>query len=325
MNDIDRVVAGIAPDPGPGMTPGARELLDEITTLPAVAPARRRWSAAGPGRPRAADRPAVPRGRRPWRLAVPIVAGLATATVALGWVLPGGLGTTPASAALDIKREGDYYAITVKDLYADPKMYERELNARGLEITLDVDPAPPSLEGQMMVMDPQANGLSNAELVTREDLIKAIDRPGPCDHSMGCPIGLKVPVAYQGKAEISLGRKALPGEVYQWRASLAAPGELLHCVDFVNKTLDEVRPLLEKRGISLKPVVYGGKKDSRPSAPGSWYVHDSVLESAASALVLVWPSKKPTPPEAEFAPENLCKKGSQAPGGSGPDGGGQAG
>ena len=34
MNDIDRLVAGIAADPGPGMTPGARELFDEITTDP---------------------------------------------------------------------------------------------------------------------------------------------------------------------------------------------------------------------------------------------------------------------------------------------------
>ncbi|MFF5207902.1 hypothetical protein [Streptosporangium sp. NPDC000396] len=305
MNDIDHLVGKIAPDPGPGMTPGGRELLNEITALPATAPARRRFlrSAHGPGR--------LAGQRRPWRFAVPAVAGLATATVALGWVLPGNLGTAPASAALDIKQEGDSYVITVKDLFADPKMYERELNARGLKIALDVEPAPPSLEGQMMVMDPQANGLSNVELATREDLITTVDRPGPCDRMMGCPIGLKVPVSYKGEAEISLARKARPGEMYKWRASLSSSGELLHCVDFVNKTLDEVRPLLEKRGISLKPVTYGGNANTRIPEAGSWYVHDGVLESATSALILVSPDRKPAPPEtAPDAPENRCGKGS---------------
>ncbi|MFJ2030798.1 hypothetical protein [Streptosporangium sp. NPDC087985] len=316
-NDIDRLVAGIAPDPGPGMTPGARELFEEITTAPAVAPGGlRRWFAALPGYRRSAGHPVSPARR----FAVPIVAGLATAVMALSWVLPGGYGTSPASAALDIKQEGDYYVITVKDLYAAPEMYERELQARGLRITLNVDPAPPSLDGQMMVMDPRANGLSNAEQAERKDLITTTDRSGACYRAgVSCPIGLRVPVAYQGSAEIFLARKGRPGETYRWRTSLAAPGEPLHCVDFINRPLDEVRPLLQERGISLKFVSGGG---TPASVPGSWYVHDGVLESATSALMLVSPSKKKlAPPGAELAPEHMCKKDSpgeapatQAPG-----------
>jgi hypothetical protein len=297
MNDIDRLVAGIASDPGPGMTPGARELFDEITTTSAVVPAR-------------------PRRRQ---FAVPIVAGLAAATMVLSWVLPGGFGTTPASAALDIKPEGGYYVITVKDLYASPKMYESELQAHGLKISLNVEPAPPSLDGQMMVMDWQANGLSNPERESRKDLITTIDRPGACRFSMGCPIGLKVPITFTGRADISLARTGRPGETYKWRASLASPGEPLHCVDFINKPLDEVRPLLEKRGITLKLASYGEKK-TPISAPGSWYVHDGVLESSTSAIVLVWPSKKKLISSEinPYASENLCKKGPQASGDRGP-------
>ncbi|MEV6863612.1 hypothetical protein AB0M44_21720 [Streptosporangium subroseum] len=291
MNDIDRLVAGIASDPGPGMTPGARELFDEITTAPVVVLAR----------------------RRPWRFAVPIVAGIAAATMVLSWVLPTGFGTTPASAALDIKPEGGYYVITVKDLYADPKMYESELRARGLKITLDIEPAPPSLDGQMMVMDWQANGLSDAERESRKDLITTIDRPGSCRFGMGCPIGLKVPIAFTGRADISLARKGRPGETYKWRATLAAPGEPLHCVDFVNKTLDEVRPLLEERGIALKLASYD-QEGTRASAPGSWYVQDAVLESSNSAIVMVSPTKKTlaSPEDAPFAPENRCRQSSRA-------------
>ena len=269
MNDIDRLVAGIAADPGPGMTPGARELFDEITTAPAL----------------------VPAPRRPWRFAVPIVAGLVAATMVLSWVLPTGFGTTPASAALDIKPEGGYYVITVKDLYADPKMYESELRARGLKITLDVASAPPSLDGRIMVMDWQADGLSDAERKSRKDLITTIDRPGVCRFEAGCPIGLKVPITFTGRAFVSLARKGRPGEKYKWRISLAAPGEPLHCVDFVNKPLDEVRPLLEEHDIALKFASYD-QKETRASAPGSWYVQDAVLESSNSAIVLVSPTKK---------------------------------
>ncbi|MDP9848584.1 hypothetical protein [Streptosporangium lutulentum] len=286
MNDIDRLVAGIAPDPGPGMTPGARELFDEITTAPVLAPAR-----------------------RPWRFSVPIVAGLVAATMVLSWVLPTGFGATPASAALDIKPEGGYYVITVKDLYASPKMYESELRARGLKITLNVASAPPSLDGRIMVMDWQADGLSDAERKSRKDLISTIDRPGACRFEAGCPIGLKVPITFTGRAFVSLARKGRPGEKYNWRISLAAPGEPLHCVDFVNKTLDEVRPMLEGRGITLKLASYD-REGTRDSAPGSWYVHDAVLESSTSAIVLVSPTKKrlTSPESAPFAPENRCAK-----------------
>ncbi|WP_371782575.1 hypothetical protein [Streptosporangium subroseum] len=294
MNDIDRLVAGIAADPGPGMTPGARELFDEITTAPALGPAR----------------------RRPWRFAVPIVAGLVAATMVLSWVLPTGFGTTPASAALDIKPEGGYYVITVRDLYASPKMYESELRARGLKITLNVASAPPSLDGRIMVMDWQADGLSDAERKRRKDLISTIDRPGVCRFEAGCPIGLKVPITFTGRAFVSLARKGRPGEKYNWRISLAAPGESLHCVDFVNKTLDTVRPLLEERGIALKLASYD-REGTRASAPGSWYVLDAVLESSNSAIVMVSPTKKTpaSPEDAPFAPENRCKQGPRASGG----------
>ncbi|WP_186403957.1 hypothetical protein [[Actinomadura] parvosata] len=37
MHEIDRLVAGIAPDPGPGTTPLARELFEEITAAPVPA------------------------------------------------------------------------------------------------------------------------------------------------------------------------------------------------------------------------------------------------------------------------------------------------
>ncbi|MGV9323832.1 hypothetical protein [Streptosporangium sandarakinum] len=315
MPDIDRLVAGIAPDPGPGMTPGARELLDEITAMPVpAAGGLRRWLT-------------VPHGRR-WqglsrparRFAAPLVAGIAAAATMLSWALPGLFGTAPASAALDIRQEGDNMLIMVRDMYAAPAAYQRELRDRGLRISLVLDPAPPSLAGRMVVMDRRSSGLSNVELRRRKDLISTIDRPGGCDQPwQDCPIGIRVPVRYRGQAEISLARPARPGEIYRWRTSLAAPGGLLHCVPFVNRPLSEVRPLLESRGVTIRTISYGDRQAGKP-VPGRWYVHDAVLESATSALVLVWPTKKDLAlPEAVGAPENMCRKGSPKGGSSDPE------
>ncbi|WP_436763035.1 hypothetical protein [Streptosporangium sp. V21-05] len=132
---IDRLVADIAPDPGPGMTPLAMELFEEITTAPAVAPA--------------------PPRRRHRRFAVPVVAALAASAVVAGWVLPPalGVGPAPASAAPDIKREDDHYIITVKDLFADPDTYQSELKARGLDITLKLLPTSASRVRSVFVLN----------------------------------------------------------------------------------------------------------------------------------------------------------------------------
>ncbi|MET8334091.1 hypothetical protein ABZV14_29510 [Streptosporangium canum] len=302
MNDIDHVVAGIAPDPGPGMTPGARELFDEITTAPAVAPApgRPRWSVPGLIARRLAAN--VPRRR----FAVPIIAGLAASTVILSWVLPGGYGTAPASAALDIKREGDYYVITVKDLYAAPKLYERELNARGLDIRLQLAPTSPSMAGQMFVMNGGIEGLRQGRVVPEQDSIRTIEAPGSCVRFAGCPIGLKVPVGFKERGEIFLGRAARPGEYYTMPPGIDMPGEPLHCVDYINKTVDKVRAMLRQRGVEPEFTHYGARKGEKPSVPGGWYVHDGVMSAAGKARVLA----NPTTNGAPHPRDAFCSKGS---------------
>jgi hypothetical protein len=271
--DIDRLVASIVPDPGPGMTPGAGELLEEITLTMAESEASRET----PARPM---RLHAPRWRpRKLRLLVP----LAALAVLLSWFLPdaAGVGPHPASAALDITRQGDDYIVTVKDLFADPKRYEREFKAVHLNISLGFEPATPSLEGVILT-------LSNA--------ITALERPGGCGFGhgqRGCQVGLRVPVGYKGTANVVLGRKALPGEEYKARSTLAAPGEPLHCVPFVNKTVPVVVRMLSDRGVkSVEFVTYHG---ARSSAPDSWYVHDGVMSKPGTALVLVDPAPHPQP------------------------------
>ena len=88
--DIDRLVAGIAPDPGPGMTTGARELLREITT-----------DAPYPARSVVRTRSRLLRRR----FTGPLIAAFAACTVAVSWLLPGVLGN-PASALQDSFSDG---------------------------------------------------------------------------------------------------------------------------------------------------------------------------------------------------------------------------
>ncbi|MEV0227943.1 hypothetical protein [Nonomuraea sp. NPDC050786] len=274
MHEIDRLVAGIAPDAGPGTTPIARELLDEITSVPVPQPRpRRSWLA-------------VPRPRS-WA-AMPVLATLAA-------LLSFGVAQAPASAALDIELVGDHYVITVKDLLAEPEVYQRELRARGLDITLDVVPTSASLTGQIIVIN-DMDRLLSGKLVPAAGPITTIDAPGACERFAGCPIGVKVPVDFGKKAEITLGRRALPGERYKMPPGIALPGEPLHCVDYVNKSVTEISALLRERGVTPSYIANG--KPSAPSAPGDWYVHNGVMSADGQALLVVGsePSTRPAPP-----------------------------
>ncbi|MFC4060869.1 hypothetical protein ACFOWE_21410 [Planomonospora corallina] len=292
MHEIDRLVAGIAPAPGPGMTPGARELFDEITAAPAVAPARRRrwWAPGAPVRTAGAR-------RRRWA-ALPVAAGAAALGMAVTWSLPGALGPSPASAALDIRRDGDHYVITVKDLFADPEMYERELKARGLDITLKLLPTSPTGVGSILVFN-DMDRLRAGEPVPKDGPITAIEN-GPCERPGGCPTGVRVPVGFEKKAQITLGRAARPGEAYMIRPLLEMPGEPLHCVGYVNKTVAEVTAMLREHGVEPEFTSF---TDAGPSVPGGWYVHDGVMAAAGRAIVLAGPEPNPAPrPVGEFCP-----------------------
>ncbi|MEV4569510.1 hypothetical protein AB0K12_37590 [Nonomuraea sp. NPDC049419] len=259
MHEIDRLVAGIAPDPGPGLTPIGRELLDEVTSVPVAA--RRR--------------PSVPRLRR-WA-AVPV---LATLTALMSF----GVAQAPASAALDIKLVDDHYVITVKDLAAEPAVYERELRARGINITLTLAATSPTQAGQLFVIN-DMDRLRSGEPVPAEGPIKPIDGPGPCERPGGCPVGLKVPVGFDKSARVILGRRAAPGERYAMPTGIAMPGAPLHCVDYANRTVAEVTALLRERGVTPSYTAHSRQRSFTP--PDDWYVLDGVMSADGQALLLV--------------------------------------
>ncbi|GAA0432911.1 hypothetical protein Acor_06830 [Acrocarpospora corrugata] len=257
--DLDRIVSRLARDPGPGLTPGARELLDEITRMPAAMPV-----------------PAARIRRRKTMALVPAVFA-----VVLAWAL-----TAPAQAALDIQREGAFFTVVVKDMYADPTVFNAELRSAGVPIQFHTLPVSPSRVGSIIddgtATPPDAAG---PELPWSSGPGR-IEPLGPCAASEPCVLGIRIPVTARVQTVIRLGRPAQPGEVYRSAANLDMPGELLHCVPFVNRTVSEVGSLMTVRGVRhVKWVDLKAGLELDP--PGSWFVHEGRAYSDDTVLFFV--------------------------------------
>ncbi|MDF5758986.1 hypothetical protein [Spongiactinospora sp. TRM90649] len=257
--DIDRMVADLARDPGPGMTPGARALLDEITATatPVAAPAPTR------------------RLRLP-RLVLPVVVALVTALVTFAG------GPSPAQA-LEIERQGAFFTITVIDAYADPGQYQEQLSRAGIRLAIQLKAAPVSRVGQIVVPDARifrATGVPSGA----DGRITAIAAWPDCGRA-GCPIGLRVPVDYRGGGVILLGRPARPGERYETLAPIDDPGEPLFRMPYARRSVSAVEAMLREKGVVF--FSYTTSQGPKPDVPGSWYVHAGVLTSSDTALLRV--------------------------------------
>ncbi|KAA9378105.1 hypothetical protein F5972_14450 [Microbispora cellulosiformans] len=274
--DLRRLVAGIAPGPGPGLTPLAMELLEEIVSGPAPARGHR-------DRLRHMARGAVRNVQL--RLAA-VVLPLAAVLLAVSWLVPGaaGLGPAPASAALDIRREGGHYVVMVRDLFADPATYQRELRQRGLDVEVRIVPTAPASAGRALYVD----GTRDNSAIT------AIQAPGTCVRFAGCPTGFRIPVDFRGHAEVLIGRAARPGERYGLMEHIDMEGMPFHCVDFLNRTVGEVLPLLREHGVRAEFTSYTAHGARRP-APAGWYVLEGIMVADGQALLLVGPAPNPRP------------------------------
>jgi hypothetical protein len=172
--DIDRMVAEIAPDPGPGMTLGARELLEKIAATsaepaPAAHLARRRR------RSRSAESSAGRILRR--RVIGPLVAGLVMAAMfTMPTVTRWG---TPAYALTD-NADG---SITVKiNEFRDPDRLERDLARRGVRADVSyVAPGKQCAFGRFTSADPnyvEWDGRVEPDPKKREKALReALNRP----------------------------------------------------------------------------------------------------------------------------------------------------
>ncbi|KAA9379224.1 hypothetical protein F5972_13675 [Microbispora cellulosiformans] len=149
-------------------------------------------------------------------------------------------------------------------------------------------------------------GEQTAEGGRRKDAIGTID--GCVTADFPCAIGLRIPVGYSKKIDITLGRQGREGERYTMLASIDAPGEPLHCTGFRGARVDRVVALLRSRGVP--GAVFVTADGERATVPGSWYVHEGVLRSAGTARLLVGPThRRPSVPGPRMWADD-CRKGS---------------
>lgn len=263
---VDDVVRRLAPGSGPGLTAGARETMYKIMD-------------EGPA-------PVAFRRKRRSLLALPIAAGAFAAAL----TVPIAFGPASASA-LEIKVEGGYYFIEVKDMFAKPEVYEKQLRDAGLDVKLRLLPATPSQVGSLVPV-------TRAGQPVKPDGIEAIDRPGECGKLGGCPIGMKVRKDFTGSAEITLGREARPGEEYGEIIGFDSPGEPMHCVPFYNKPVSEVRALLTERSLDIQEFTITGpawwegtagdkEPETKASVPDSMHVTGGYLTMAGKVALQV--------------------------------------
>ncbi len=259
------------------------------------------------------------RTRRRVLIGVPAAAALAAAClIATSLGAPGqhlgpvAVGPPKAqAAALSFTREGGYIRVIVRNPVADPRRYRAEFAKYHLDISLTLVPVSPSIVGTV-VEESQSAGSSG---------LTAITAVGKCYTGGGgnvCPVGVNVPIDFRGSATLVFGRAARPGEQYESAGQATAPGEAMHGIHFVGKTVTAVLAMLARRGITVPQwrVQRAGQcyTEVRHTVPGNWLVYQAV--PWAPGQVLLWAAR--TLPVAACAPVPASPLPSPSP--SGPAG-----
>ena len=281
MNDIDSIaqLSFISDADAARLVSGAArmDLAGQITsTLPA------------PGRPARARRA----GSRTWRrrllIGVPAAAVLAIAMLLVTSV--GGPGhnigqvTQAKAAALVFTRHGRYIDVIVRNPLADPKKYRAEFKAHGLNVTLRLVPVSPSIVGTVVYFD-------------GSPAIKTITAQGKCFTGGGgpaCPVGLRIPVHYKGRADLVFGRAARPGEHYESTVAATTKGEALYGLRIQGRHVSAVLRMIAARHVTV--AVFNvttpqgiGKLEPASKIPGRWWVYGADPWAAGQVMLFVGP------------------------------------
>lgn len=275
-HDIDAVTRGLNPSPGTSVSEAAwAELSDGIT---ATVEDTTRITKLAPRRT-----PARPR-----------LALAAACTLLIGGVIAAAVVDGPDQnrpQALSFTERGDKLIVRVVDLNADPKRYNAEFKAMGLNIKVKAVPVSPPSVGSMISFSASDTSQMNQlhRLEPGEKCNGTLNASDP-----GCQDGLELPKNYTGDTEIQFGRKAKPGEMY-WHMSSSATeqGESLAGLAIQNKTLAEVLPLIESRSVKVHAYFASSdapKFDDIGKPDDNWYVHDATPFAPGEVTLYVGPA-----------------------------------
>jgi hypothetical protein len=264
---IDKLVKHVAPVRDEDVlsltrSEAAEALFDDIVARPEL------------DRPRSPHRRSYLSLRVTWRRGAVAVATACVLAVAL--LIGATTFTSPAAAGVEIQRQGGYLVATVVDLNADPEAMRAAFRERGLDIDLTLVPVSPSLVGEIVAMSDDRPGIEHLP-----------DKARGCPEELRCgPIGLRIPLGWSGHADVTLGRRARPEEMFVSSGSAFAPGEALHCVTgVIGATVASARAELSRRGI--EPIWHADERGygrilESPDSILDWVVVNAIPASAGS-------------------------------------------
>jgi hypothetical protein len=144
-----------------------------------------------------------------------------------------------ANSAMTIKREGGFYAATVKDAYADPNRFAEVFRKVGLDVQLNIVPVSESYEREVVRLGFQETGGGP------QPRMIYVDPQCPPGHGNACPMTLRIDAHAKGtRTQVWLGRRARPGETYFQGAPADREGEPLAGIDLKGKTVTEALTVL---------------------------------------------------------------------------------
>jgi hypothetical protein len=271
------------------------DLASQITATPVPARRRPRWTGTeGSSRKPFRTFSRHPRRRLALLTAFPVaLAALAGVTVTLADRADNGPGSTAAIEAMSFTRENGTIRVVIKNLYADTSWYTADLARHHLDITLRLAPTPPSLVGFIDVTTIDGPAVSYTE-------IKPISAPGSCGlGGTDCQIGFTVPVSFQGKVNMWIGRPARPGEQYLVAGPAFNKGEPLYGLSdqIIGRKVSEVLPVLAAHHVTVAQCrdqgdgSWGNGVCDPAAIPGTWYVVD--VSPWAPGQVMVTIQKEP--------------------------------
>jgi hypothetical protein len=239
--------------------------------------------------------------RRRWPVVVAVAATVAALLFALPALLPSNApgGAHRAAAAVAFRTQGRYIVAVIKDPVADGEELKAEFAEHGLDISLQLLPVSPSFVGKF-VFEGDSGTEGGPAIETLYDPDAACTTPGGSQ----CPIGLRIPLDFQGHADLGLGRAAEPGEEYVSANDAFAPGEALHDSGLRGMTVHDALRVLDGLGVraiwrSNDASIDRGVDGIDPSTIADQHVADAVPYSAG--VLMIWAS--PGQPEEPGAPQ----------------------
>lgn len=188
------------------------------------------------------------------------------------------------------KRGADsgYIIATVTDPFAAQSSLNAAFKAAGLDIVVTLVPASPSAVGTVVALSLGAG-------------IQTLYGGTCVEGGAGCPIGLKIPRDFTGKAFITLGRPAETGESYTVTNSAFTPGESLHCSALLGAQVQTALPALAADKITTEWSHVSGANnntvvDNTPP-PATYYIWGATPVSAGTVRF----DTQPTPLPADLA------------------------